>query len=77
MQTDSCLNSEQLDTLSISVGGHEGNWGGGSFRGGGPNFTRDCQEIVVFLRLLLALSQTQSTALIRICQKCLPQSSPG
>ena len=27
VQADSCLNSEQIDTLFISVGG-QGNWGG-------------------------------------------------
>jgi hypothetical protein len=28
VQADSCLNSEQIDTLFISVGGQEGGWGG-------------------------------------------------
>ena len=29
VQADSCLNSEQIDTLFISVGGQEGGLGGG------------------------------------------------
>jgi hypothetical protein len=29
VQADSCLNSEQIDTLFISVGGQEGGVGGG------------------------------------------------
>ena len=29
VQADSCLNSEQIDTLFISVGGQEGAWGRG------------------------------------------------
>jgi len=37
VQADSCLNSEQIDTLFISVGG----LGGGCF---GPKFTRDCHD---------------------------------
>ena len=36
VQADSCLNSEQIDTLIICVGGQEGGWGGGSFWAGGP-----------------------------------------
>ena len=45
IQADSCLNSEQIDTLFISVGGQEGGLGGGgSFWAGGPKFTRDCHE---------------------------------
>jgi len=44
VQADSCSNSEQIDTLFISVGGQEGDWGGGgSFWAGGPEFTRACQ----------------------------------
>ena len=31
VQADSCWNSEQIDTLFISVGGQEGGWGGGHF----------------------------------------------
>ena len=33
MQADSCLNSEQIDTLFISVGGQEGGLGGGGYFG--------------------------------------------
>jgi hypothetical protein len=35
VQTDSCLNSEQIDTLLLpfSVGGQEGGWGGGDHFG--------------------------------------------
>ena len=44
VQADSCLNSEQIDTLFISVGGQEGEFGTrGSFWAGGPKLTRDCQ----------------------------------
>ena len=52
MQADSCLNSEQIDTLFFSVGGQEGGLGGG---GVGPEakFTRDCH--VIFCTLLLLL----------------------
>jgi len=33
VQADSCRNSEQIDTLFISVGGQKGFWeGGGHFR---------------------------------------------
>jgi hypothetical protein len=31
VQADSCLHSEQIETLFISVGGQEGGVGGGSF----------------------------------------------
>ena len=37
VQADSCLNSEQIDTLFICVGGQEGVLGE-SFLAGGPNF---------------------------------------
>ena len=44
VQTDSCLNSEQIDTLFISVGSQEEGFGGeGSFWAGVPKLTRDCQ----------------------------------
>ena len=43
VQADSCSNSEQSDTLIISVGGQEGGEGGGAFWAGGPEFTRVCQ----------------------------------
>jgi len=43
VQADSCLNSEQIDTLFISVGGQEGGLrGGGAFWAGGPNNAHDC-----------------------------------
>ena len=32
VQADSCLNSEQIDTLFTSVGGQEGGLGGGHFQ---------------------------------------------
>ena len=49
VQADSCLNSEQIDTRFISVGGQEGGWGGGgAFLAGDPNFTRVCQESFFF-----------------------------
>ena len=45
VQADICLNSEQIHTLFISVGGQEGVLGGGgSFWAGGPKFAHDCQE---------------------------------
>ena len=47
VQAESCLNSEQIDTLFISVGGQEGGLGGGSFWAGGPKFTRDCHAFFV------------------------------
>ena len=47
VQADSCMNSEQIDTLFTSVGDQEkGFWGGGSFWAGGPKNAHDCQEIV-------------------------------
>jgi hypothetical protein len=36
VQADSCLNSEQIDTLLISVGGQEGGLGGGVILGWRP-----------------------------------------
>jgi len=39
VQADSCLNSEQIDTLFISVGGQEGFFGGGVFWASGPKIT--------------------------------------
>ena len=43
VQADSCLNSEQIDTLFISVGGQEGGLrGGGAIWAGGPNNAHDC-----------------------------------
>jgi hypothetical protein len=33
VQADSCLNSEQIDTLFISAGGQEGGFGGGGYFG--------------------------------------------
>jgi hypothetical protein len=45
VQADSCMNSEQIDTLFTSVGDQEkGFWGGGSFWAGGPKNAHDCQE---------------------------------
>jgi hypothetical protein len=44
VQADSCLHSEQIDTLFISVGGQEGSGDGKSFWAGGPKFTHYCQE---------------------------------
>jgi hypothetical protein len=45
VQADGCLNSEQIDTLFISVGGQEGGLGGGSFWAGGPEITRVCRRL--------------------------------
>ena len=45
VQANSCLNSEQIDSLFISVGGQEGGLGGGVFWAGGPNFTRVCHKL--------------------------------
>ena len=46
VQAESCLHSEQNDTLFISVGVQEGGLGeGGSFWAGGPKLTRDCHGI--------------------------------
>ena len=43
VQADSCLNSEQIDNLFISVGGQEGGLGGGGvFWAGGPKNAHDC-----------------------------------
>ena len=36
VQADSCLSSEKIDTLFISVGGQEGGWGGGVILGQRP-----------------------------------------
>ena len=48
VQAESCLNSEQIDTLFISVGGQEGGFGGGgSFWAGGPKLTRDRHQIYI------------------------------
>ena len=38
VQADSCLNSEQIDTLFISVGGQEWGFGGGDHLGRRPKF---------------------------------------
>ena len=46
VQADSCLNSEQIDTLFINVWGQEGGLGGGAFWVGGPKLTCDCHGIV-------------------------------
>ena len=47
VQADSCSNSEQIDTLFISVGVRKGvgGGGGGSFWAGGPEFIRACQDL--------------------------------
>ena len=46
MQADSCLNSKQIDTIFISVGGQEGGFGGGGgvILGRRPKKWHDCQE---------------------------------
>jgi len=45
VQADSCLNSEQIDTLIISVGVQEGGFGGGgAIWAGGQKNAHDCQE---------------------------------
>ena len=50
VQADSCLNSEQIDTLFISVGGLEGVLGGGgAFWAGIPKFTRDCHDCTLLV----------------------------
>jgi len=46
VHADSCLNSEQIDTLFINVWGQEGGLGGGAFWVGGPKLTCDCHGIV-------------------------------
>ena len=52
MQADSCLNSDQIDTLFINVEGQEGGWGGGGIFGRRPRiFT--CMSGCFFLRLLV------------------------
>jgi len=47
VQADSCLNSEQIDTLFISVGGQEGGLGGG---GGGGHFGPEAQKMHMGVR---------------------------
>jgi len=46
VQADSCWNSEQINTLFISVEGQEGGSGGGGgvFWAGDAKFTRDCHD---------------------------------
>ena len=52
VQADNCLNSEQIDTPFINVGGQEGGFGGGvSIWAGGPKNAHDCHGF--FLRLLM------------------------
>jgi len=47
VQANSCLNSEQVDTILISVGTqHGGLWGGGHSGPEVQNFTRDCHGYV-------------------------------
>jgi len=47
-QADSCLNSEQVDTLFNSVGGQEGGFGRWVvIWAGSPKFTRDFQGYVL------------------------------
>ena len=49
MQADSCLNSEQVDTLFISLGGQEGGGGGGgSFWAGGQNVHVTVMNLFLF-----------------------------
>jgi hypothetical protein len=48
VQADSCLISEQIDTLLICEGGQEGGFGGGeTFWAGGPKNARGCQEFIL------------------------------
>jgi hypothetical protein len=49
VQADSCLNSEQIDTRFISVGGQEGGWGGGG------HFGPETQTLHVYVRNLFFL----------------------
>jgi hypothetical protein len=44
VQAGSCLNSEQIDTLFVSVGFRKGVEGGGAFWAGGPKNAHDCHE---------------------------------
>jgi len=53
MQADRCLNSKQIDTLFISVGGQERGLGGGVFWAGGPKFTRDCHFFFTLLSCVI------------------------
>ena len=46
VQADSCLSSEQIDTLFIVWGVKKGGLGGGAFWAGGPKTARGCQEIL-------------------------------
>jgi len=63
VQAHSCLNSEQIDTLFISVGGQEG-----VFRGGGGYFRSEAQNLHVtvmiffFTLLVPAKYKTQHTS---------------
>jgi len=50
VQADSCLNSEQIDTLFISVGGQEGGLGGGYY---GPEAQKLHVTVMNFLLGLL------------------------
>jgi hypothetical protein len=46
VQADGCLQSEQIDTLFISVGVQEGGLGGEAFWAGGPKFTKNLHVTV-------------------------------
>ena len=46
VQADSCLNSEQIDTLFISVGGQEGYFLRGGYFGPEVQNLRVCQEFL-------------------------------
>jgi len=55
VQADSCLNSEHIDTLFISVGGQEGGWGGGG------HFWPEVQTLHVTLMIFFRPPVTQKT----------------
>ena len=61
VQADSCLNSEQIDTLFISVGGQEGGFGGG-----GGYFWPEVQNlhmtVMFFFTLLTCLSKKKDAS---------------
>ena len=65
VQADSCLNSDQVDTLFISVGGQEGGWGGGVILGWRPRIYTRCHSKSLSLQSI-RLSTTIYVA--NVCQ---------
>ena len=71
VQADRCLNSEQIDTLFISVGGQEGGFGGGG------HFGPEAQNLHVTVRKIVLTPPGNFTSILHATNRFVINLPPS